>query len=412
MDAENNLETPEQEIELLEDDFVEVVDLDGDDETEEVGLAVGMEDVGFTDDMNDQDGENVGMTEKDNADLCFQKHTASVFSVAIEPVNSSVGVSGGEDDKAYIWQITDGQTLLECHGHKDSVTCTAFSHDGKFVATGDMSGFIIVWDVVTKKEVWNFEATDLEWLEWHNEANVLLAGTADGNVWMWKIPGSYCKTFQGHGCRSTCGIFMKDGKRASVGYEDGTLKLWDLRQGMHTFHLSDGTAHQGSVTCIDGHRDNVLVATGSEDSTVKIVNTNSGKVLSTLAAGFQSENDSDPPPSIEAVGFSPQQPMLATASLSGVLGVWDLSSYRLRQECKHPGGIVRLKWDSVTPLIYTGCLDGVVRLWDSRSGNCEREWYGHSGEILDLAVARDGSFLITGSGDSTARLFTVQTPGR
>ena len=44
------------------------------------------------------------------------------------------------------------------------------------------------------------------------------------------------------------------------------------------FLFKDGTAHQGSVTCIDGHRDNVLVATGSEDSTVKIVNTNSGKV--------------------------------------------------------------------------------------------------------------------------------------
>ena len=25
-----------------------------------------------------------------------------------------------------------------------------------------MSGFIIVWDVATKKEVWSFEATDLE----------------------------------------------------------------------------------------------------------------------------------------------------------------------------------------------------------------------------------------------------------
>jgi len=31
---------------------------------------------------------------------------------------------------------------------------------------------------------------------------------------------------------------MNDGKRASVGYEDGTLKVWDLRQGMYTFHLS------------------------------------------------------------------------------------------------------------------------------------------------------------------------------
>lgn len=53
---------------------------------------------------------------------------------------------------------------------------------------------------------------NFQWLEWHNEANVLLAGTADGNVWMWKIPSSDCKTFQGHGCRSTCGMFMKDGK--------------------------------------------------------------------------------------------------------------------------------------------------------------------------------------------------------
>ena len=34
--------------------------------------------------------------------------------------------------------------------------------------------------------------------------------------------------------------------------------------------------------------------------------------------------------------FLHSQPMLATASLSGVLGVWDLSSYRLRQQCKHP----------------------------------------------------------------------------
>ena len=35
MDAENNPENPEQEIEVLEDDFVEVVDLDGEDEAEE-----------------------------------------------------------------------------------------------------------------------------------------------------------------------------------------------------------------------------------------------------------------------------------------------------------------------------------------------------------------------------------------
>ena len=39
MDAENNPENPEQEIEVLEDDFVEVVDLDGEDEVEK-GITI------------------------------------------------------------------------------------------------------------------------------------------------------------------------------------------------------------------------------------------------------------------------------------------------------------------------------------------------------------------------------------
>ena len=52
-------------------------------------------------------------------------------------------------------------------------------------------------------------------------------------------------------------------------------------------------------------------------------------------------------------------------------------------------GIVRLQWDlSSQALLYTGCLDGVVRLWDSRSGTCEREWYGHEAEVLDLSLAK------------------------
>ena len=47
-------------------------------------------------------------------------------------------------------------------GHKDSVTCTGFSYDSKFVATGDMSGIIKVWDIQSGQEVWAFECSDLE----------------------------------------------------------------------------------------------------------------------------------------------------------------------------------------------------------------------------------------------------------
>lgn len=107
--------------------------------------------------------------------------------MSLDPVTNSLAVTGGEDDKAYVWRVSDGEVLLECSGelrtgtttgsirsrttgsfcfsspgHKDSVTCAMFSHDSSLVASGDMSGLIKVWRVETKEEVWSFEVGDLE----------------------------------------------------------------------------------------------------------------------------------------------------------------------------------------------------------------------------------------------------------
>ncbi len=51
-------------------------------------------------------------------------------------------------------------------------------------------------------------------------------------------------------------------------------------------------------------------------------------------------------------------------------------------------GVVRLHSSSQEPLVFTACLDGIVRGWDLRSGQCVKEWHGHSDQILDLAVSR------------------------
>ena len=46
--------------------------------------------------------------------------------------------------------------------HKDSVTCTGFSHDGKYVATADMGGLVQVWLTSSGEKVWSFETGDIE----------------------------------------------------------------------------------------------------------------------------------------------------------------------------------------------------------------------------------------------------------
>jgi len=85
----------------------------------------------------------------------------SVFCCSFEPKEGKLIVSGGEDDKAYVWNTVDGKVFMECGNHQDSVTCALFSHDGTFLATGDMGGLIQVWKMATKSLVWSFEMGDL-----------------------------------------------------------------------------------------------------------------------------------------------------------------------------------------------------------------------------------------------------------
>lgn len=387
------------------DDVVEIIELDDN------GVVVdAVEDVGIEEASDEEEMEGALGTEdvKDMADLVFDKHTDAVFSVSIDPQTCDLVVTGGQDDKAYVWRLTTGEVLFECTGHKDSVTCTGFSHDGIYVATADLSGHVIVWKVATKEQVFSFECSDAEWLKWHPASHVLFLGTVDGEVWMWKIPSGDCKTLQSHGCTASCGVVMADGKRMCVGYDDGSIKLWDLKSGTVQTSVSGSSAHRSTVLSLDINPLNNLIISGSTDVTAKIINGATAKVLTTFDCSSPDAEEN----SVEAVGFSPTHAFAATGTVAGVLSIWDTNTQICRHSCKHDAGIVSLQWDKLSPLVYTSCLDGAVRLWDARSGELTSTWTGHIDSILGFDISKDGNWLVTVSEDKTARVFSLSSPDR
>uniref|UniRef100_V9KSE6 Angio-associated migratory cell protein n=1 Tax=Callorhinchus milii TaxID=7868 RepID=V9KSE6_CALMI len=371
----------------------------------------------------DEDGDVEENMEamRDHSELTFSRHSKAVFCVSLDAGSSSLVVTGGEDDQAFVWRLSDGEVVLHCAGHKDSVISASFSHDSSMVATGDMSGLIMVWKLETRKRVWSFEVGDLQWMAWHPVAPVLLAGTDEGSVWMWKVPGGECKTFPSPGSQATCGVILPDGKRAVVGYEDGTVRVWDLKQGSPLHVVKGAEGHCGPLTCVACDRNGSLVLTGSVDCTVKLLNTTTGKVVGVLCMGSSTRGceDGEELPAVEAsansvesVAFCHVLPLIAIGYLDGTMGIWDIPSQTLRHQCRLQAGIVQLRWECHTALLYTASLDGVVRMWDARTGSMQSEYRGHRAEILDFAVNKEASAIVTASGDHTAKVFCLQQPDR
>ncbi|XP_055870079.1 angio-associated migratory cell protein-like [Biomphalaria glabrata] len=386
-------------------DVVQVIELD-DSEGEMDGESdlLGVSD---EENENEMDTEEAAAAahQRDDSILTFIGHTnSSVICTRLNPVDNNIAVTGGQDDQALVWNTREGSIYFQCTGHTDTVVSVGFSHDGKLVATADMKGLIKVWKVETGTVVWSFDGTDLEWIQWHKAAPVLLAGTKEGEVWMWKIPSGDCKTFAGRGPSAQCGLIMPDGKTACVGYEDGVVKIWDLKSSSAIHTVSDHEGHKEPVFCLDHNSSGSLVMTGSEDMTAKVINTSTGKVVSTLACQ-KTEEDED---SVEAVGFSHLHDYATTGTLGGALEIWDLPTKSVRHRCEHPHGIVKIVWSKVFPTFFTSCLDGNIRQFDSRNGEMVRTWQGHRAAILDFDLSRDESLLVTASDDSTAKVFHIQ----
>jgi WD40 repeat protein len=59
--------------------------------------------------------------------------------------------------------------------------------------------------------------------------------------------------------------------------------------------------------------------------------------------------------------------------------------------------------------VVTGSQDSTAKLWDVATGKELRTFGGHSHDVLSVAFSPDGRYVVTGNGDKTARLWDPAT---
>lgn len=407
---------------ITEDDVLEEYRLEGHDGDEPMDED---DEIGDLPDIDGNSSANTGIVE-DNSVQHFKEHKSSVFTVSCHPTEP-LAASGGEDDMGYIWDITDGETVVKLTGHTDSVTSIAWSHDGEMISTGGMDGKVRIWRRVGKTKgkddhrTWEF-LTELQgpdevmFLRWHPKGSVLLAGSNDSTLWLWQLPsGNTMQVFAGHTGPVNCGEFTPDGKHIISADGNNTLIFWDPRSSTPIFKLTsdDGRFNLDGITSLAVNPSSTLAVIGGAAGGVRVISLSKGEIASTL--GGHTENES-----IEAVVFvdlislggnSEGPGIVVTGATDGKACIWDLSTMRLRTTLEHQDAITALL--SHPPphshLLVSASADGTLKTWDARTGKSLQTHTGHRGPVLEASLGLNGSVVVSAGDDGLCAVYTTES---
>ena len=113
---------------------------------------------------------------------------------------------------------------------------------------------------------------------------------------------------------------------------------------------------------------------------------------------------------INSIAFSPNNPLLASASIDSTIQLWNLNTNTLQATLRgHTSNVLNVAFDPNGSLLASGSADGTVRLWNPITETLEATLQGHTGDVLSVAFSPDGSLLASGSADGTVRLWNPDT---
>lgn len=306
--------------------------------------------------------------------------------------------------------------VFEVTEHKDSVIAAEFSYDGNYIATGDMAGELKVFKIEKNyKKVWEFSMGDMSWMKWHRKSNVLLAGSEVGEIYIWRIPSGDCKVLQGAGDKCEVAIFTSDDKRLAAGYDDGTFKLWDIKNQQVILNIPPEVPSNGedndnqpppSITAIDTDSENQVIITGGVDGIAKLIGNNG--LIGNLSAAQSNSSDVFPIERVLIDCPGLEFKVAVTANLGGKVIIWDVAHQSIRNECKDddPTGITTLVWGKEQTVI-AGTLGGSIKAWNVRNGELKYHLLGHANNIHDLCYHEKKNLILTVSEDKTAKIFAL-----
>jgi WD40 repeat protein len=325
--------------------------------------------------------------------------------------------TGGADNVIQIWDAASGKRLSVLRGHDAEVTAVRFAPGGELLASGDDRGICRLWRYDAAKNEWQGGA----WLRGHsrtitamhfaNDGARLVTASGDNTCGQWDVAS---------GKEVTAGVLKhpdwvadvavsQDGQLALSCCDDGKLRLWSLADAQLLRTLAPRMAGT-AITSIDLSRDGRFAAAAcAADGTVRVWNLSTGEeILDEGVDGARAWLDlGETSGQIWAARFTPTADRLLSIGGNDAR-LFDLASRELVVRFS-PHGVVNSA--DISPdgsRVVTGSWDGSAKIWDIATGKVLIKLDGvHEGYVNSACFSPDGTLVLTGGDDGTARLWNA-----
>ncbi|KAG9016696.1 hypothetical protein FRB90_002451 [Tulasnella sp. 427] len=337
-------------------------------------------------------------------------HSDAVSSVAFSR-DSAILASGSDDGTVRFWDLKTGApTGRPLEGHESAVNSVSFSPTSAALATASDDKTIRLWDLETKRQLGEplrRHSDNVYVAVFSPSGEVLASASRDMTICLWNVErGSLIgEPLAGHSGAVFFVAFSPNGQSLASLSSDQTIRLWDV--GAKESLVKDKSeidtpnrllqnspteehplGHANVVNSVDFAPDGRILASGSNDETIRLWEVESGKPIGsplTLHTDW-----------VNCVAFSPDGEVLASASYDKTVRIWCARTGEPQREpLQHESPVMFVTFSADGTILAAGLADGEIWLWNTRT-------WESMGEPLYTGTSRPGPcgiFLSDASGE-------------
>lgn len=240
-------------------------------------------------------------------------------AIRFSPDNNTIAFAGHLND-AFLVQTTNCQVIYRFQGHAQEVSAVEFSPNGNKLIIGCYDGSITLYNTKTFEVVkkLNPQPWPIVSIVTNEEADLYAIGFLNGFVGMFNADfDPPMNSFQAHESAITDIDLSPLTQLLATASEDSTIKIWNIMRGPASCKHSL-TFHRSPVTHITYSAIDSIIVSASRDNSVIIQNYKSESILYTIQNAHRGN--------ILEIAHSPTQRMFIMSGDDHTVSVWEYAS--------------------------------------------------------------------------------------